>query len=225
MSSALIGKHLGKTRIESMIGRGGMAAVYLGVQDDLGRQVAVKILEPTPHIDNELVTRFQREARTLAALQHPHILPLHDYGEDEGLLYLVFPYVRGGSLGDALKLGALNQARIGAILRQVASALDYAHRQGVLHRDIKPNNILLDGEGNAVLADFGIARLMQDVTGADRLTHSGGIIGTPAYMSPEQAEGQPLDGRSDLYSLAIVVYELLAGHRPFQAETPVSLLL
>ncbi|MCL4251273.1 MAG: SUMF1/EgtB/PvdO family nonheme iron enzyme [Anaerolineae bacterium] len=225
MSSALIGKNLGKTRVESVIGHGGMAAVYLGFQEDLGRQVAIKVLEHTPHIDNELVARFKREARTIAGLQHPHILPLHDYGENEGLLYLVFPYVRGGSLGDALKTGALSQVRIEAILRQVASALDYAHRQGVLHRDIKPNNILLDGEGNAVLADFGIARLMQDVTGTDPLTHSGGIIGTPAYMSPEQAEGQPLDGRSDLYSLAIVVYELLAGHRPFQAETPVSLLM
>jgi len=221
----MIGKSLGKARIESVIGRGGMAAVYLGYQEDLGRQVAIKVLEHGPDLDGDLVARFKREARTIAGLQHPHILPLHDYGEDAGLLYLIFPYVRGGSLSDALKTGALDHTRIDAILRQVASALDYAHRQGVLHRDIKPNNILIDGEGHAVLADFGIARLMEDATGAEALTHSGGIIGTPAYMSPEQAEGQPLDGRSDLYSLAIVVYELLAGHRPFQAETPVSLLL
>ncbi|MCC6617374.1 MAG: SUMF1/EgtB/PvdO family nonheme iron enzyme [Anaerolineae bacterium] len=225
MSTGLIGRSLGKTRIESVIGYGGMAAVYLGYQEDLGRQVAIKILEHTPQLNDDLVARFKREARTIAGLQHPHILPLHDYGEDDGLLYLVFPYVRGGSLGDVVKTGALDRTRIEAILRQASAALDYAHRQGVLHRDIKPNNILLDGEGNAVLADFGIARLMEDVTGAEALTHSGGIIGTPAYMSPEQAEGQPLDGRSDLYSLAIVVYELLAGHRPFHAETPVSLLM
>ena len=225
MSTAFVGRSLGKTRIESVIGRGGMAAVYLGYQEELDRRVAIKVLEHASHLDSELVTRFKREARTIARLQHPHILPLHDYGEDDGLLYLIFPYVTGGSLGDALKTGAFDPARIDTILRQVASALDYAHRQGVLHRDIKPNNILIDGEGHAVLADFGIARLMQDVTGADPLTSSGGIIGTPAYMSPEQAEGQTLDGRSDQYSLAIVVYELMAGHRPFKAETPVSLLM
>lgn len=199
-----------------------MAAVYLGYQRDVDRQVAVKVLPPHPALDSQFVDRFQLEARTIARLQHPHILPLYDYGvTEDNIFFLVMPYINGGALDRRTAGKSMPLHEIERILREVAAALDYAHRQGVIHRDIKPANILLDREGNTFIADFGIAKL---VGSSANLTGTG-VVGTPAYMSPEQAQGTNLDARSDIYSLGVVIWELLVGKPPFQADTPMQIVL
>lgn len=225
MSTSLIGQSLGKIQIRELLGRGGMATVYKGYQSDIDRYVAIKVLTPIPEMDVAFVERFKLEARTIARLQHPHILPLYDYGDDKGLLYLVTAYISGGSLADRLIHGPMPLPTISRILREVASALDYAHRQGIVHRDIKPGNILLSDEGYALLADFGIVKLLESTNTTANLTNPSGVVGTPAYMSPEQANGQEIDGRNDIYALGVVLYEMITGRQPFQAETPVQLLL
>jgi hypothetical protein len=201
-------------RIEGEIGRGGMATVYLAQDLRHSRQVALKVLDP--HLTSGLgPERFLREIRTVAGLSHPHILPLHDSGEADGLLYYVMPYARGETLrARLLREGRLAVGDALQITREIAGALAYAHEHGVVHRDVKPANILLEA-GHAMLADFGVARALAEATD-DRITSTGISPGTPAYMSPEQAAGEPdLDGRSDQYSLACVVYEMLAGQPPF----------
>lgn len=223
MSSSLVGQKLGKYEITEMLGQGGMATVYKGYQSEVDRYVAVKVLPPHPGLNEQFVERFRLEARTIARLQHPHILPLYDYGDEGGILYLVMAYADGGSLSDRIRQGALRTSEVQRLFQQISGALDYAHRQNVIHRDIKPDNILLDREGHALLADFGIVKLMQDVGGSN-LTGTGGLVGTPAYMSPEQAQGLPLDNRSDIYSLGIVIFEMLTGKQPFSAETPMQLV-
>jgi serine/threonine-protein kinase len=223
MSTSLIGRQLGDVLIEAEIGRGGMAAVYRGYQPDVDRRVAVKVIERSA-VDAAFVERFQREARTIARLQHPHILPLYAFGDASDVLYLVMPLIEGGTLSDRAQLGALSPQQTARVLTEIAAALDYAHRQGVIHRDVKPSNILIDADGHALLSDFGIAKRLDDTTSGALLTGSG-VVGTIAYMSPEQAEGKPLDGRSDQYGLAVTAYELIAGRRPFQADTPVQLML
>jgi len=209
--------------IERELGSGGMATVYLAEDLKLHRKVAVKVLRP------ELAValgpeRFLQEIKIAANLHHPHILPLYDSGEADGFLYYVMPYVEGESLRDRLereKQLAIDDAL--QVAREMADALSYAHAHGVIHRDIKPENILLDS-GHAVVADFGIARAV-DVAGGERLTETGIAIGTPAYMSPEQAGGEKdLDGRSDLYSLGCVLHEMLAGQPPFTGPTVESLV-
>jgi serine/threonine-protein kinase len=205
-------------RIERELGRGGMATVYLA--EDLKR-VAIKVLDPevAAAIGPE---RFLGEIATVARLTHPHILPMHDSGIADGLLYYVMPYVEGESLRDRLareKQLPLEDAL--RIAREVADALSYAHSRGLIHRDIKPENILLQ-EGHAVVADFGIARTAA-AAGGEKLTATGIAVGTPAYMSPEQAAGgRDLDGRSDLYSLGCALYEMLAGVPPFAGATAES---
>jgi serine/threonine protein kinase/Tfp pilus assembly protein PilF len=205
-------------RVIRELGHGGMATVYLA--DDLrhGREVAVKVLRPEL---GELLgpDRFSREIRIAAALNHPHILPLHDSGEAGGRLFYVMPYVRGGSLRERLTAeGQLPLDEAVRLVRQAASALDHAHAHGLIHRDIKPENILLH-EGEAMVTDFGIA-LAADTAPGERLTQTGLLVGTPAYMSPEQAAGErALDARSDVYSLACVLYELLAGDAPHAANS------
>jgi serine/threonine-protein kinase len=211
----------GRYEIERELGRGGMATVYLAQDSRHERQVAVKVLKP------ELAAvigpeRFLREIKVTASFTHPHILPLHDSGEADSLLYYVMPYAEGESLRDRLnrekQLSLVDALRIA---REIADALDYAHRHHVLHRDIKPENILLE-EDHAVVADFGIARAVE---GGEGLTATGVAIGTPAYMSPEQASGEgQLDARSDLYSLGCVLYEMLAGKPPFTGPTAESVL-
>ncbi|MBZ0274841.1 MAG: serine/threonine protein kinase, partial [Anaerolineae bacterium] len=197
MASSLVGRKLGKYDIIELLGRGGMATVYKGRQSEIDRFVAVKVLPPHPGQDPQFIERFQLEARTIARLQHPHILPLYDYGMQDDILYLATAYVSGGSLEDRIKQGPLPLAEVERLLRQIASALDYAHRQNVIHRDIKPGNILLDGEGHALLADFGIVK----ITGGDsRLTGTGGMVGTPAYMSPEQGTGVNITSSVDIYA-------------------------
>jgi eukaryotic-like serine/threonine-protein kinase len=212
--SRLVSALAGRYTIERELGRGGMATVYLATDVKHGRRVAVKVLDPelAGSIGPE---RFLQEIRIAARLTHPNILPLHDSGEADGLLYYVMPYVEGESLRD--RLGRERHLAIDEavrIVRSVASALSYAHAQGVIHRDIKPENILLTGD-QAVVADFGIARAI-DAAGAERLTATGLAIGTPAYMSPEQVGAERvLDGRADIYSLGCVAYEMLGGEPPF----------
>lgn len=220
--SSLIGHNLGQYEVRDVIGHGGMASVYLGYRADVDRTVAIKVLPPHPGLSEEAKQRFQLEARTIAKLQHPHILPLYDYGATEdGVLYLVMPYVRGGSLDRIVRDGNLPLEKIARLVRDISGALDYAHRQGVIHRDIKPANILLDGEGNALLADFGIVKL----TGGDSRLTGTSVVGTPAYMSPEQAQGFDITTRADLYSFGIVVWELLTGQLPFSSDSVMNLML
>src|SRR3990172_6937736 len=219
LTAALAGRY----RIERQLGSGGMATVYLAEDLKHHRQVALKVLRP------ELAAvlgpeRFLREIEIAAKLNHPHILPLFDSGEAEGVLYYVMPYVAGESLRERLsrekQLGIEDALQIA---REVADALDYAHRRGVVHRDIKPENILLE-ERLAAVADFGIARGIS-VAGGERITATGVAVGTPEYMSPEQASGRgELDGRSDIYALGCVFYEMLAGHPPFTGTTAQEIL-
>jgi serine/threonine protein kinase len=222
VTSSLIGQKLGKYDVIELLGQGGMATVYKGYQPGIDRFVAIKVLPPHPGQDTQFLERFELEARTIARLQHPHILPVFDYGNEGNILYLAIAYVRGGSLSDRIDRGPMPLHEIEKLLQQVAAALDYAHRQGVIHRDIKPDNILLDGEGNALLADFGIVKLLE---GDARLTATGGLIGTPAYMAPEQATGQPVAAAADIYSLGIVVYEMITGQQPYKADSPLQVAL
>ncbi len=221
MSGSLIGRMLGKYKIIENLGQGGMASVYLGYQELIDRQVAVKVLPPHPGLDEGFVERFELEARTIAKLQHPHIVPVFDYGREDDILYLVMAYVDGGTLADRLDEGPLSIRETEKILRELAGALDYAHRQGVIHRDIKPANILLSGEGFALLADFGIVKLVED---SPDLTGTG-VVGTPAYMAPEAAQGNPIDSRIDVYSLGVLVYQMLTGEQPITAPSMMQLML
>jgi serine/threonine protein kinase len=220
VSLSMIGRKIGQYEIRSLVGSGGMATVYLGYQPNVDRLVAIKILPPHPALDPEFIQRFQLEARTIARLQHPHILQLFDYGSLDEILYFVTPYIEGGSLDRLLRKGPVLPERVETILKQVASALDYAHRQEIIHRDIKPGNILLDTEGNALLADFGIAKITSSTT---NLTGTG-VVGTPAYMSPEQTHGGS-DHRADIYALGVVVFEMLTGKQPYRSESAVQLML
>jgi hypothetical protein len=211
-------------RIERLLGRGGMGAVYLAHELALDRPVAIKVLPPESDAP-ERRERFRREARLAARLTHPNIVPLHTFGEVGGLAYFVMGYVPGESLGARIKhRGRLGPEEARSVLHQVADALDYAHRQGVVHRDIKPDNVLVDAEtGRPMLTDFGIAKAPQAGT---MLTVTGHLVGTPHYMSPEQASGrQDLDGRSDLYSLGVMGYVMLSGRLPFEGSTPSDVLL
>ena len=211
-------------RIERLLGRGGMGAVYLAHELALDRHVAIKVLPPEHAHAPQIRERFKREARTAARLSHPHIVPLHTFGEVSGLLYFVMGYVAGESLAARLRRqGPFESEAARTFLASVCDALDYAHRQGIVHRDIKPDNILIDADSDApLLTDFGIAK----ATFADaHLTTAGQLVGTPHYMSPEQATGKADVGpRSDLYSLGVVAYEMLSGQRPFDAEAPLDAL-
>ncbi len=203
------------------IGHGGMAVVYRARQETLDRIVAIKVLSENLAASSEFMERFRREARTAASMRHPNVITVHDFGEDErGVPYLVLEYIGGPTLADLMD-GGLNDQRIPELLDQVAAGLDYAHARGVIHRDIKPGNVLMTEDGRAVLADFGLAWLLEGA----HLTLTGGVIGTPEYMSPEQAAGNPIDHRSDVYALGVVLYEMLVGDRPFVAETPIGVLL
>src|SRR5512146_3565174 len=203
--------------IERELGRGGMATVYLARDRRHDRTVAVKVL--SPDLSQAFgIERFQREIAITAKLAHPNILPLHDSGESDGRLYYVMPFVAGESLRARLDRERQLPVRDAiCIARGVASALEHAHANGIIHRDIKPENILLS-DGQPIVADFGIARAVEQSAG-DQLTATGVSIGTPAYMSPEQAAGEPVDERSDIYSLGCVLYEMLAGEPPFTGPT------
>ena len=205
--------------IGRLLGRGGMGAVYLAREKALERAVAIKVLPPGLASDAESRERFRREARTAAKLTHPNIVPLYTFGDAEGVLFFVMGYVRGESLGNRMRReGRLAEAEVRRILADLADALDYAHRHGVIHRDIKPDNVLLDDEsGRPMLTDFGVAKAR--ASGAT-LTEAGALVGTPHYMSPEQASGsRDLDGRSDLYSLGVMGYQMLSARLPFEGKS------
>lgn len=196
------------------LGQGGMATVYLAMQQSLGREVALKILAPSLALDSSATERFLREAHIAAKLQHPHIVAIHDVGNHVGRPYIAMAFEPGGSIADQASLPCTPTDALG-ILRDMAGALAYAHAHGVVHRDVKPGNILRRSDGSAVLADFGIARALENDPG---LTGASSIIGTPHYMSPEQGRGEAVDGRADLYSLGIVMFQLLTGNLPYQGS-------
>lgn len=217
----MVGETLGKYQILDEIGRGGMGVVYRGYDTALQRPVAVKVLAPHLVWEKDFVERFLREARTAAQLRHSNIVTVYDVGEQGGNYYIVMGFLEGETLSQMVaRRGPLSVAEVASVVSQVASALDYAHGQGLVHRDIKPGNVIVDKEGHVTLTDFGIARAVEGT----RLTSAGAILGTPEYMSPEQALGQEADRRSDIYSLGVVCYEMLTGRAPFHAETPLATL-
>jgi WD40 repeat protein len=220
--AGLIGRQLGQYTILATLGSGGMATVYRAQQTSIRRDVAVKVIETKLTDNPEFIRRFEREAQTVAALDHPHILKVFDFGSQDDLLYLVMELKTGGSLAARLKAnGKLNAEEVARYLDQIGAALDHAHGRGVIHRDLKPQNVLLDQSNNAILSDFGIARIAGDMT---RMTGSGMAMGTPAYMAPEQWYGRDVDARTDVYALTVMTYELLTGALPFTGDTPPALM-
>ena len=218
----MLPQQIGRYIITSEIGRGGMATVYQAHDPRFKRDVAIKILPPQFLHDPNFRARFEREAQIIASIEHPAIVPVYDYGEDDGQVYLVMRLMSGGTLSDRLKKGPLTLSEVAQIFTRLAPALDEVHRRGIIHRDLKPSNILFDRYGDAYLTDFGIARMAESTSG---LTGSS-IVGTPAYMSPEQARGDvELDGRSDIYALGAILFELLSGKQPYQSTTPMGVLL
>ena len=214
--SDLAGRNLGPYRLLEQLGAGGMATVYKAYHAAMDRYVAIKVLPHHLAREPSFRARFQQEARVIARLEHRYILPVYDAAEDDGIPYLVMRYTDSGDLNNLIAKG-LSVARTVELLAQVAEALGYAHRQGVIHRDVKPANVLIGRDGDALLADFGIAKIYADTL---QLTGEGNMVGTPAYMAPEQLQGKPVDARTDIYSLGILLYECLIGQRPFVAETP-----
>lgn len=214
-------KQVGRYEVRSELGRGGMATVYLGYDTRFERDVAIKILPAEFLHDPQFSIRFAREAKIVATLEHPAIVPVYDVGKAEGLPYYVMRYMKGGSLADRLAKGAMDIKEAARVISIIAPALDEAHRRGIIHRDIKPANILFDRNGRPYLSDFGIAKL----SGSQTNVTGSAIIGTPAYMSPEQAQGREIDGRSDIYALGAIVYRMLAGTRPYDGDTPMSMAI
>ena len=214
---------IGRYEVVREVGRGGMAVVYLARDPHVNRQVAVKVLPRQFTYDPQFRARFQREAEAVAALEHPAIVPVYDYGEHNEQPYLVMRYMAGGSLSARMERGPLSLTDISNVFARLAAALDAAHQHGMIHRDLKPGNIMFDQWGEAYLSDFGIVKMSE---GASTFTTTGGIMGTPAYMSPEQARGiSHIDGRSDVYALGVVLFELLTGQLPYKADTPMGLAL
>jgi serine/threonine protein kinase len=223
MDTLQSGQMLGPYRIINQIGKGGMATVYKAYQASVDRYVAIKVLPSQLAESKEFAARFQQEARIIAKLEHPHILPVFDYGESDGVAYFVMRYLEAGTLRDKMEAGRpLPLTEIDRIFTQLTDALSYAHGYGIVHRDLKPANALIDSRGNIFLTDFGIAKLLESAS--PRLTQTDAIMGTPAYISPEQAQGQAVDQRSDIYSLGIILYEMVTGSVPYSAETPLAVL-
>ncbi|HEV8239899.1 MAG TPA: serine/threonine-protein kinase [Thermoanaerobaculia bacterium] len=215
------GETLGRYQLEQLIGQGGMAIVYRARDSVLGRTVAVKVIRPAYSEEPHFLDRFLQEARLVASLDHPNILPLFDFGEEKGRPYLVLPYLPGGSLADRMGGQPQPLPLVAAWTIQLAGALDAAHARGVLHRDVKPGNVLVTKDGRLMLGDFGIARLAEATT---RLTATGMVVGTPIYMAPELARGADASPASDRYALAVMLFEMIAGQPPFLGSNPLSVL-
>ena len=228
-AEALIGTVLGTCTLQKLIGQGGMGAVFLAQQSRPRRQVAVKVLFPitplSPHQLTAFSERFKRETDAAASLEHPNITPVYEYGERDGVAYLVMPYISGGTLRDALERENPSPLeKVVYYLDQMAAALDFAHDHGVIHRDIKPANILMTPEERLLLTDFGLVKIVvEGETPQIRLTGAGAPVGTPDYMAPEQVIGEDVDARADLYSLAVILYQMITGTTPFQGETPMQI--
>jgi len=207
-------------RLIRKVGEGGMATVYLAMQESLDREVALKVMSPTLAANAAFCEQFMKEGRIAARLTHPHLMTVHDIGEEHGVYYLASEYLPAGTLRDRME--GIGVAEALEIAREVASGLGFAHESGFVHRDVKPGNIMFRNDGTAVLADFGIAKAIK-ATASQTMT--GTTIGTPDYMSPEQAQANPVDGRADLYSLGAVLFECLAGHKPYRAGDPYTVAL
>lgn len=217
-----IPEKIGRYEIKSELGRGGFATVYLAYDPRFEREVAIKFLPPElMHADPQFRTRFEREAKIIAQLEHPSIVPVYDVGEENNQPYFVMRYMGGGSLSERIKEKKYTVAEASKLLEQIAPGMDEAHSKGIVHRDLKPANILFTSKGMPLISDFGIAKFSQNesnVTGS-------AIIGTPAYMAPEQASGEAVDGRTDIYALGVILYEMVTGKQPYQADTPLGLAI
>ena len=218
----LSGGRVGSYDVKERLGAGGMAVVYRAIHQPLGREVALKALMPSLIADTTFLQRFELEAKTLARLDHPNILPIYDFVVTGRVVFLTMPLVRGGTLRDILDRGPLDGATAWRYLREVGLGLQYAHDAGIIHRDLKPNNVLIRDDGRAVLADFGLARSANEDT---RLTSAGFALGTPGYMAPEQVLGQDLDHRVDIYAMGVMTFEMMTGQMPFHGSNAVEIAI
>ncbi|MBI5961789.1 MAG: serine/threonine protein kinase, partial [Chloroflexi bacterium] len=224
----LSGHTFGQYELRELLGVGGMGAVYRAYQPNLKREVAVKVLPVSLASEPDYMQRFHREAETAASLEHPHIIPIYDYGMEQGTTYIVMRMLTGGTLTDRMNQREVDRrplpvlSEVARLLTQLAGAFDYAHSRGVIHRDIKPSNIMFDHQGNAFLVDFGIAKLLASTSA---LTSTGAVLGTPLYMAPEQWRAEQPMPATDQYAMGVTVYQLLTGRVPFEAPTPYGLMI
>src|SRR5438034_3131335 len=220
--SDLSGERIANYDIKERLGAGGMAVVYRAIQQPLGREVALKALAPSLKNDSAFLQRFELEAKALARLDHPNILPIYDFVVTPDVIFITMPLIKGGTLRDILNKGTLDGSTAWRYLREVGLGLQHAHDAGIIHRDLKPNNVLIHKDGRAVLADFGLARS----AGSDiKLTSAGFALGTPGYMAPEQVLGQDLDHRVDIYAMGVMTFEMMTGTMPFGGATPVEVAI
>jgi len=216
-----IPEKIGRYEVKSELGRGGMATVYRAFDPRFDREVAIKVLPREMMHDPQFRSRFEREIKMIASLEHPAIVPVYDVGDEDGQPYFVMRFMTGGSLSNLIEQGSIPIQDTAHIIEKIAQGLSHAHRKGIIHRDLKPDNILFDENGEPFISDFGVAKLSES---ASNLTGSG-VIGTPAYMSPEQAQGTDIDMRSDVYGLGVIVYQMLSGHQPYSADTPMGVVV
>ncbi len=212
---------IGRYEIKSELGRGGMATVYRAYDPSFDREVAIKVLPREMLHDPQFRSRFEREIKMVAGLEHPSIVPVYDVGNEDGQPYFVMRYMMGGSLSEQIAKGNFSIQDTARVIEKIAKGLAYAHKKGIVHRDLKPDNILFDNNEDPFISDFGVAKLTEAGGG---LTGSG-VIGTPAYMSPEQAQGNEIDGRSDVYGLGVIIYQMLSGQQPYSADTPMGVVV